>query len=349
MQSFAPRCWRWRRTLAERSWRGAAAGSAWRSQSQFWIQFLLHFRCFHWTVVNVVEDRGAGTISRKGDAGRGVWKSSQVNAVIVGAANMALPQSATAEAATATESALDNEKLKQEAEVEAERAGSSAGRGRGSWHESFRNVKMLCTLEVTVSGRARRNAIRSLACVHMRVCVRLSLPYAGNSQRNLRLHVLRTAFIGERTGKQEIERESETGRVREHNPMSINGKVVHTLKMQKQNCLRERRRVPLPLFTNVAPWWTTTTKVTEFAVKCNSFFNSFCVFADWQNLLPRCEAFFIFWCVFCCYFCCFSVFLSFLFCLLRPTAAAATAITTSQPTATIFTAVAASRCTVVQG
>lgn len=41
---------------------------------------------------------------------------------------MALPQSATAEAATATESALDNEKLKQEAEVVTERA----GRGRGS-------------------------------------------------------------------------------------------------------------------------------------------------------------------------------------------------------------------------
>lgn len=157
MQSFAPRCWRWRwrRTLAERSWRAAAAGSAWRSQSQFWIQFLLHFRCFHWTVVNVVEDRGSGTISRQGGCRGvgGVWKSSQVNAVIVGAANMALPQSATAEAATATESALDNEKLKQEAEVQAERAGR--GRGRGSWHESFRNVKMLCTLEVTVSGRGR--------------------------------------------------------------------------------------------------------------------------------------------------------------------------------------------------
>lgn len=41
---------------------------------------------------------------------------------------MALPQSATAEAATATESALDNEKLKQEAEVVAERTGT----GRGS-------------------------------------------------------------------------------------------------------------------------------------------------------------------------------------------------------------------------
>lgn len=40
---------------------------------------------------------------------------------------MALPQSATAEAAA--ESALDNEKLKQEADVWAERAGSSAGRG----------------------------------------------------------------------------------------------------------------------------------------------------------------------------------------------------------------------------
>lgn len=87
----------------------------------------------------------------RGMLGRGVWKSSQVNAVIVGAANMALPQSATAEAATATESALDNEKLKQEAEVVAERTGT----GRGSWHESFRNVKMLCTLEVTVSGRGR--------------------------------------------------------------------------------------------------------------------------------------------------------------------------------------------------
>lgn len=59
--------------------------------------------------------------------------------------------------------------------------------------------------------------------------------------------------------------------MREHNSMSINGKVVHTLKMQKQNCLRERRRVPLPLFTNVAPRRTTTTSVTEFAVKCNSF------------------------------------------------------------------------------
>lgn len=86
--------------------------------------------------------------------------------------------------------------------------------------------------------------------------------------------------------------------------MSINGKVVHTLKMQKQNCLRERRRVPLPLHTNVAPRRTptTTTSVTEFAVKCNSFFNSFCVFADWQNLLPRCEAFF------CEFFCCYSFF-----------------------------------------
>lgn len=42
---------------------------------------------------------------------------------------MALPQSATAEAATATESALDNEKLKQEAEVQAERAGRRRGRG----------------------------------------------------------------------------------------------------------------------------------------------------------------------------------------------------------------------------
>lgn len=81
MQSFAPRCWRWRwrRTLAERSWRAAAAGSAWRSQSQFWIQFLLHFRCFHWTVVNVVEDRGAGTISRQGGCqGVGGGSESQV-------------------------------------------------------------------------------------------------------------------------------------------------------------------------------------------------------------------------------------------------------------------------------
>lgn len=127
--------------------------------------------------------------------------------------------------------------------------------------------------------------------------------------------------------------------------MSINGKVVHILKMQKQNCLRERRRVPLPLHTNVAPrrTRTTTTSVTEFAVKCNSFFNSFCVFADWQNLLPRCEAFFV------SFFVVILFFPSFLFFLLRPTAAAATAITTSQPTATIFTAVAASRCTVVQG
>lgn len=163
MQSFAPRCWRWRRTLAERSWRDAAVGSAWRSQSQFWIQFLLHFRCFHWTVVNVVEDRGAGTISRKGDAGRGVWKSSQVNAVIVGAANMALPQSATAEAAA--ESALDNEKLKQEADVWAERAGT------GSWHESFRNVKMLCTLEVTVSGRVGEQGEMQFALWLVCICV----------------------------------------------------------------------------------------------------------------------------------------------------------------------------------
>lgn len=41
------------------------------------------------------------------------------------------------------------------------------------------------------------------------VCVRLSLPYAGNSQRNLKLHVLRTAFIGERTREQQKEREGE--------------------------------------------------------------------------------------------------------------------------------------------
>lgn len=121
---------------------------------------------------------------------------------------MALPQSATAEAATATESALDNEKLKQEAEVQAERA----GRGRGSWHESFRNVKMLCTLEVTVSGRMgegeweSKAKCNSLTCVLVCVCVRLSLPYAGNSQRNLKLHVLRTAFIGERTREQQKER-----------------------------------------------------------------------------------------------------------------------------------------------
>lgn len=57
----------------------------------------------------------------------------------------------------------------------------------------------------------------------------------------------------ERATERERESKSESGRVREHNSMSINGKVVHTLKMQKQNCLRERRRVPLPLHTNVAP------------------------------------------------------------------------------------------------
>lgn len=46
-------------------------------------------------------------------------------------------------------------------------------------------------------------------CTCVCVCVRLSLPYAGNSQRNLKLHVLRTAFIGVRTREQQKEREGE--------------------------------------------------------------------------------------------------------------------------------------------
>lgn len=127
---------------------------------------------------------------------------------------MALPQSATAEAATATESALDNEKLKQEAEVQAERA--VRGRGRGSWHESFRNVKMLCTLEVTVSGRGRVGEQGEMQLSDLCTCVCVYVCAPKFALRRQFPAKFKTARVEDCIHRRENERatERERGRVR---------------------------------------------------------------------------------------------------------------------------------------
>lgn len=69
-------------------------------------------------VVNV--DR-AQAHSLKGIGGWGLESQVRVNAVIVGAANMTLPQSHSTSTEAVTES-LDNEQLKQEAETDRRKA-----------------------------------------------------------------------------------------------------------------------------------------------------------------------------------------------------------------------------------